>query len=235
MARLNTGWDCDHIIGVDDGHPHCPKMEADMEGYKVGFIIEKDDDDCIKANPFDEIKRYVKKPVIIKLLIKKGAKVTSNNRVICDVDPFMNSAIMSGSGYSYYRTYDVHAICKKRCSVAFVEGIYRMPYTPMDLEDPPCLPKDTIVHSYFSPTFRYYEGKMVNSTKKFCDIDLPIYECGSGIHFFSTPKEAFDYYYHWSIGQLIYQEHSQKTLKQLYDKDLKLKEKINKKVINNAT
>lgn len=238
MARLNVGWDCTHITGIVD-KPHCPKLKTDIEGYKVGFIIEKDEHviwvtrlnkDTINITSEHEL---VKIPVIIKLSIKKGTRVTSINRVISDREIFTSSILSRYSLDPGVMMVDNHQICKKRCSLAFVDGIYSMPN--IACRDSALLPKDSIAHSYFSPSFTYYTGKRVNPTKKFCDIDGPLYECASGIHFFSTPKEAFDYYNHWCMGNLVFQEYGQETLKRLYDKDLKLKEKINKKVINNAT
>lgn len=235
MARLNTGWDHCDMTGVD-GQPSCPKLKEDIEGYKVGFIIEKSKHVIWEthSNKVTSEHELLKIPVIIKLSIKKGTRVTSINRVISDREIFTSSIL---SGYSLdpgVMIVDNHQICKKRCSLAFVDGIYSMPN--IACRDSALLPKDSIAHSYFSPSFTYYTGKRVNPTKKFCDIDGPLYECASGIHFFSTPKEAFDYYNHWCMGNLVFQEYGQETLKRLYDKDLKLKEKINKKeILNNAT
>lgn len=234
VARLNVGWDFSHIKGIDK--PRCPKLKEDIEGYKVGFIIEKSKYVIWEthSNKVTSEHELLKIPVIIKLSIKKGTRVTSINRVISDESILIPSVL---SGYSRAQdaitfAVDRHEISKKRCSLAFVDSIYSMPN--IACHDSVLLPKDRIAHSYFSPSFTYYSGKRVNPTKKFCDIDGPLYECASGIHFFSTPKEAFDYYYHWCMGQLAFQEYSQGLLNDLYNKDLKLMEKINKKVLNNA-
>lgn len=210
----------------------CPKLKKNISGYKVGFVIHEGfapfpppatiTTQAIQSRP------YHIEPVLIRLEIKKNTRITFHNTIVrenvyhsppwCDT-PFV---------------VDDHEILKIRCSRAHVAGIYKLYHhysyrgIANNLEGAR-LPDDTIVHSFYDASFIYYTGKVITPKRPFDDRDEIDSNCSSGIHFFTTPKQAYDYCYHWDIGGMrsYWRDGvNYSRLERFYENDKKIKERI---------
>ena len=200
----------------------CPKLKKNISGYKVGFVI------CEGPAPFTTYAGqdfpYHIKPVLIRLDIRKNTRITFHN-------PLVRENVCHGPLFNTIFEEDDHEILKIRCSRAHVAGIYNLFYNrsyDMHFEGAK-LPDDTIVHSFYDAGFVYYVGKIITPKKPFDDADYVNRNCSSGIHFFTSPGQAYDYYYHWDVGGMRYywsDYDNYDKLKRFYENDKKIKERI---------
>lgn len=197
----------------------CPKLKNDISGFKIGFVVEKCEDNGT----------YTMQPVLIMLDIYKSTRITAHGYPIRDMD--FDPPGLYFDNAKFYKFRDNHSVTKYRCSRAHVKAMYRINRFSENA-DIDILPDGVIAHSYYNPKFKYWVGKTVRPRYKFNDCDDPFNMCTSGIHLFLKSNEAFTYLNYWDVGGFKSDAErymTQKELRKMYEADMR---KVGEHVVN---